>query len=181
MFFMTYDPYNDHQSDNDNNLMNSIHDKNKNSNVCFICLEDHFIHESLVTLNQIKKYEKSCSCDLRIHRTCLDKWYFSSNKCPICRVNIGKNHEFKNRFRDHFYCIQLIMTLFKMVRIVFFVLMFYYLYKQAIDVRDKQKNQQHYQYHYQHHYQSMDYYYYYYVPIYVNNRTMILLEKLKKL
>jgi hypothetical protein len=60
-------------------------------NECFICFEI-IIEDELepIQLKNQKLYIKNCNCNGYVHKMCLDKWYNTNNKCPICRENINK-------------------------------------------------------------------------------------------
>lgn len=85
MLFLTYDPYND----DTNNRQSKIYQDNEE---CFICYEIKINNEKApIKLNTQVYYFKNCNCEGLVHKECLDKWYNSHQKCPICRSIITKN------------------------------------------------------------------------------------------
>ncbi len=52
---------------------------------CFICL---YKSNELLNLNSQNTYRKCCKCSGTIHKECLEKWYETNNKCPICRIYV---------------------------------------------------------------------------------------------
>jgi hypothetical protein len=82
MIFATFEPYY-----NDDILVS------REINVCFICyenLDESLDDNDIINLNNKIHYIKTCNCEGYIHKKCLDKWYDTTNSCPICRTVITK-------------------------------------------------------------------------------------------
>ena len=75
MLFRVYEHYND----DDDFITNGYEE-------CFICYEPYTI-----SLKTQAIYNKLCNCDGWIHKRCLDIWYKTQKKCPICRLVICEN------------------------------------------------------------------------------------------
>jgi hypothetical protein len=84
--------YNTFDSYNDNNIVIEKKKKHKYED-CFICFQ---IINNKTTPFQLKSecyYQKKCSCNGWIHKSCLDQWYDKKPVCPICRNCIYKNSD----------------------------------------------------------------------------------------
>ena len=80
----------DHYFNEDDAILLNEKEKEK-STECFICYEDLNDIEPIIKLNNNSFYLKSCNCDGFIHKKCLDMWFNSKTKCPICRFTMSKN------------------------------------------------------------------------------------------
>jgi hypothetical protein len=70
-----------------------IYETNKNIHnqeiECFVCLETSFEDElHPIKLNTSIFYIRDCNCNGYIHKKCLDIWYNTNKKCPICRKHL---------------------------------------------------------------------------------------------
>jgi hypothetical protein len=68
-------------------------DNTNNENVtndCLICLEITDKSDSICIKLRNDIFTKECLCDGWIHYCCLDAWYTSNNKCPICLIVMRK-------------------------------------------------------------------------------------------
>jgi hypothetical protein len=80
MIYRVYEPYDDNQP--------NTNDYDKPDD-CFICYE--LITDTefcTISLKSQGNYIKLCGCDGWIHKKCLDMWYGTQKKCPICRIRI---------------------------------------------------------------------------------------------
>lgn len=98
-------------------------------NECFICYENNF--DKIIKLNNQCFYFKTCKCDGYIHKQCLDIWFDTTNKCPICRIIINKNTIIESKIIHPNYSIFIVYILckknfFKIVRFLFVIIFFYY-------------------------------------------------------
>ena len=90
----TFDSYNDN-NDNTNTKNNIIIKKKKKRKCeeCFICFQIINNKKIPFRLKSECYYQKKCSCNGWIHKSCLDYWYDKKPVCPICRNCIYKNSE----------------------------------------------------------------------------------------
>jgi hypothetical protein len=65
-------------------------------NECLLCLDIINTDDKLtpVDLKTQQVYLKLCNCGGWFHITCLHKWYYVSNSCPICRMYMKQRHEY---------------------------------------------------------------------------------------
>jgi hypothetical protein len=85
MYFRIIDHYNDDFNELIDESINCSNDE------CFICFQFRCDDGTPpIKLNYTNCYCKPCSCDGFIHKKCLDIWYNSSHKCPICRTLIER-------------------------------------------------------------------------------------------
>jgi hypothetical protein len=82
------------------NYYENEEDYKLNDQECLICLENKRDGEYNIILNFNNVYLKTCSCNGYIHMECLNKWYLTSNSCPICRKLIIKKNN--NLYIDDF-------------------------------------------------------------------------------
>jgi hypothetical protein len=55
---------------------------------CMICWEDKkeictLLQENIFS-DSVKNYKVICLCNIRIHKTCMNKWIQKNKSCPIC-------------------------------------------------------------------------------------------------
>ena len=86
----TFDSYND--NDNDNNIIIKKKKKRKYED-CFICFQIINNKKTPFRLKSECYYQKKCSCNGWVHKSCLDYWYNKKPVCPICRNCIYRNSD----------------------------------------------------------------------------------------
>ena len=86
--FNTFDSYND----NDNDKLIKKNKKRKYEE-CFICFKIINNKKTPFRLKSECYYQKKCSCNGWVHKSCLDYWYDTKPVCPICRNYIYKNSD----------------------------------------------------------------------------------------
>ena len=58
-----------------------------NIDICNICYEELSYDIDIPYISPLK--DQKCDCDnIKIHKDCLEKWYQTNNKCPICRKQV---------------------------------------------------------------------------------------------
>jgi hypothetical protein len=115
---------------------NNIKDEN-DFNECFICYENSF--DKIIKLNHQCFYFKKCKCDGYIHKKCLDTWFDTTSKCPICRSFINKNTNIESKIIHLNYYLFIIYILckknfFKIIRFLIVIIFFYYTSQQYINI-----------------------------------------------
>lgn len=98
-------------------------------NECFICYENNY--DTIIKLNNQCFYFKTCKCDGYIHKQCLDTWFETTNKCPICRSFINKNTKVESSIIHFNYHLFIIYILWKknfvnFIRFLLVIIFFYY-------------------------------------------------------
>jgi hypothetical protein len=109
-------------------------------NECFICYENNF--DKIIKLNTQCFYFKTCKCNGYIHKKCLDVWFETTSKCPICRNFISKitnitNIESKNIYLNYYVFIIYVLcknNFEKIIRFLFVITFFYYTSEQYINI-----------------------------------------------
>ena len=86
--FNTFDSYND----NDNDKLIKKNKKRKYEE-CFICFQIINNKKTPFRLKSECYYQKKCSCNGWVHKSCLDYWYNKKPVCPICRNCIYRNSD----------------------------------------------------------------------------------------
>ena len=118
---------------NEINIENAENDDNE----CFICYETTF--DKIIKLNNQCFYFKTCKCDGYIHKQCLDIWFDTTNKCPICRNFINKNTNIESKIIHNNYSIFIVYILLKqhfskIIRLLFVIVFFYYTSEYYINI-----------------------------------------------
>jgi hypothetical protein len=91
--YNTFDSYNDNDTkNNDNNIIIEKKKKRKYED-CFICFQIINNKKTPFRLKSECYYQKKCSCNGWVHKSCLDYWYDKKPVCPICRNHIYKNSD----------------------------------------------------------------------------------------
>jgi hypothetical protein len=68
---------------------------NNEEKECFICYENK--NDPMIDLKKQCFYYKKCKCGGYVHKNCLDIWFETMPKCPICRNSINKNSVFESK------------------------------------------------------------------------------------
>jgi hypothetical protein len=96
---------------------------------CSICWED--TKESCILLqnnifsDSIKNYRVICSCNIVIHKTCMNKWTKKDKSCPICRKLL---YEYQSLCLYTLNTIKnIIVNIFFLVSIIYFILILYFI------------------------------------------------------
>ena len=98
----------------------------KEQNECFICFEMIIEDESETSqLKNQKYYIKKCNCNGYVHKICLDKWYDTNNKCPICRQLINKNPDIIVTYNNYDGCLIVIYLYIKKLCFLTWFIMVY--------------------------------------------------------
>jgi hypothetical protein len=84
--------YNTFDSYNDNNIIIKKKKKRK-CEECFICFQIINNKKTPFRLKSECYYQKKCTCNGWVHKSCLDYWYYKKPVCPICRNRIYKNSD----------------------------------------------------------------------------------------
>jgi hypothetical protein len=87
--YNTFDSYNDNT--NDNTIIRKK--KKRKCEDCFICFQIINNKKTTFRLKSECYYQKKCSCNGWVHKSCLDYWYNKKPVCPICRNRIYKNSD----------------------------------------------------------------------------------------
>ena len=67
-------------------------DINSDIDICNICYEELQYDKKTPYISPLKDQE--CDCDnIKIHEDCLEKWYQTNNKCPICREQLYQSNQ----------------------------------------------------------------------------------------
>jgi hypothetical protein len=86
--YNTFDSYND----NNDNIIIKKKKKHKYED-CFICFQIINNKKTPFRLKSECYYQKKCTCNGWVHKSCLDYWYEKKPVCPICRNRIYKNSD----------------------------------------------------------------------------------------
>jgi hypothetical protein len=95
--------------------------------MCSICWED--TKEKCISLQNniftdpIEKYKVSCSCNIIIHKTCMNNWIQKNKSCPICRYTLVK---YKPYYLFVWFILKKIMNYFYFVIINIILLILVY-------------------------------------------------------
>jgi hypothetical protein len=92
--YNTFDSYNDTDNNNNNDNNKLIKKKKKRKyEDCFICFQIINNKKTPFPLKSECYYQKNCTCNGWVHKSCLDYWYEKKPVCPICRNRIYKNSD----------------------------------------------------------------------------------------
>jgi hypothetical protein len=84
----------EHYYNDDLQIVKNEEDKTDECFVCFQTETDDGLKP--ISLRYQHLYIKKCSCDGQIHIKCLEMWCKKNFKCPICRIQLRENIQFKN-------------------------------------------------------------------------------------
>jgi len=117
MIFTTYEVYKD---EDDEKI-------NEEQQECIICFENNINNEKIIKLTNQTVYFKNCQCSARIHNSCLKKWFYMNNSCPICRTTMIKKVNCCVYIIEKVFLYSIIITIkFIYLILIFIVLLFLY-------------------------------------------------------
>ena len=87
----------EHYYNDDLQIIKNKADKPDEPEECFVCFQSDIDNGSKpISLRYQHLYIKNCNCDGQIHKKCLEIWCKKNLKCPICRIELRENIQFKN-------------------------------------------------------------------------------------
>jgi hypothetical protein len=94
MYFTTFNHYDDNDIiyDEDHNII-------YNNEQCLICWDKYTPNNNIYKMQSLLSssiYYTPCTCNGYFHNTCLLKWIYKTNSCPICRITFEFNVDDQN-------------------------------------------------------------------------------------